>query len=131
MKKITTKNKIELLEALKELKGEEEVYISLRPTSDIIDHILANNLKIKKIVCPRSLYLQISKNTKEYLENVNIIVEPGNFKIGRPRKYHEDTLKYILAKYSEGVAPKNIAKELNIPLRTVYHYIKNGLDMPG
>ena len=129
MIQINSRSKLELLNEIHQLNGNgvsEEVYISLRPTVEITEELLKQCPSLKKILCPPSLYLQVSKRVFKRLSENNIELKAGEFSVGRPRKYKGDTIKQILNERSTGKSAKKISEEYDIPLRTVYYHIKNG-----
>jgi hypothetical protein len=128
MKVINAKNKAHLLDELQSMKGRDsEIYVSLRPTMEIVHRILDNSPKIKRIVCPPSLYLQVSKKVFKYLRNRDIELQPGTFRVGRPMKHDIKVIKDVIDQRASGRPAKLIAENTGIPLRTVYFYLKNGL----
>ncbi len=126
MKIIKAKTKQELLQKIEtNLNGtDEEVYISLRPTLEIIMRILEKSPGVRKISCPHSLYLQVSRKVFRVLEGKGVKLEPGEFKVGRPNKYDEDTIAMMITARKNGKTAKQISEEFEIPLRTVYYYLK-------
>ena len=128
MKVINAKNKAHLLDEIQHLNGKDnEVYVSLRPTMDIVHRIIDNSPKVRKIICPPSLYLQVSKKVFKYLREKNIELQPGDFRVGRPMKHDEDIIKDVINQRATGKPAKLIAQDTGIPLRTVYFYLKNGV----
>lgn len=124
---LNSRNKDELLTQIKTLDGvDSELYISLRPTKEIIDELVKQNTTVKKVYCPPSLYLQVSKKVFRALDGVDLELKPGDFKAGRPKKYASDTITQIIGERSTGKSARKISEEHNIPLRTVYYHLKNG-----
>ena len=129
MKVINAKNKAHLMDELQHMKTRDhEVYVSLRPTMEIVHRILDNSPKIKRIVCPPSLYLQVSKKVFKYLRDKDIELQPGDFRVGRPMKHDIKIIKDVIDQRASGKPAKLIAEDTGIPLRTVYFYLKNGLN---
>lgn len=124
MKVLKGRNKNELMAKLKELNGEDTVYINMRPTIDIVNAILNTSSNVKSIVCPPSLYAQASQKVKGALDGAGVALRQGDFKVGRPKKYDAGTVQAILGKKTSGQSAKAIAQEMEIPLRTVYFYLK-------
>ncbi|ALM74670.1 DUF1699 family protein [Thermococcus barophilus] len=124
---ITARNNEELLRKIDELLNENvrEVYINLRPTKEILVRILENAPNVKLIGCPPSLYPKVSKRAIRALRQMGIEVVPIKKSRGRPRKYDEAVLLRIRELMTQGKSPKEISRELGIPLRTVY-YMLNG-----
>ncbi|WP_324735736.1 DUF1699 family protein [Thermococcus sp. SY098] len=124
---ITARNNEELLRKIDELLNENvrEVYINLRPTKEILVRILENAPNVKLIGCPPSLYPKVSKRVIRALRQMGIEVVPIKKSRGRPRKYDEAVLLRIRELMAQGKSPKEISRELGIPLRTIY-YMLNG-----
>ncbi|WP_457753003.1 DUF1699 family protein [Thermococcus sp.] len=124
---ITARNNEELLRKIDELLNEDvrEVYINLRPTKEILVRILENAPNVKLIGCPPSLYPKVSKRVIRALRQMGIEVVPIKKSRGRPRKYDEAVLLRIRELMTQGKSPKEISRELGIPLRTIY-YMLNG-----
>jgi len=124
---IKARNSEELLRKIEEnlTRDVTEVYINLRPTKIILVKILERAPNVKTIGCPPSLYPKISKKIIKALDQMGIKLVPMNHSRGRPKKYDQPTLKLIEELVKKGKTPKEISKELNIPLRTVY-YLING-----
>jgi len=128
MRVLNFRNKHELLNEIRNFNGmDEEVYIPVRPTIEIVDELLRQSPNLKKIFCPPSLYLQISKKVFKSLESSETVVQPGDFKVGRPKKYADDTIRRVVSDRESGKPAKAISREHEMPLRTVYYYLKNGL----
>ncbi len=125
MKIINAVNKEDLMRKIETINAnDKEVYISLRPTLEIVFKILEKNPGLKKISCPQSLYLQVSKKVFKFLNGRGIEITPGEFTAGRPPKYDDETIAQIISKRRNGNTAKQISEEMNIPLRTVYFYLK-------
>ena len=130
MKFLESKNKNELLEEIdnKINKADLEVYLPLRPTIEIINKLLEKNQSIEKIACPQSLYLQVSRKTFKKLRELNINIEPGEIKVGRPMKHDLALIRKVINEKANGKPVKKISQETDIPVRTIYYYLKNGLN---
>jgi hypothetical protein len=124
---VKAKNNFELLRKLDESLNEDvtEVYINLRPTKEIIVHILERAPNVRKIGCPPSLYPKVSKRIINALAQLGIELVPESFPRGRPKKYDEETIQRIFEMVESGRGPKEVSRSLNIPLRTVYYLLKN------
>lgn len=124
---ITARNNEELLRKIDEILNENvrEVYINLRPTKEILVRILENAPNVKLIGCPPSLYPKVSKRVIRALKQMGIEVVPIQRSRGRPKKYDERIVVKIRELVKTGKTPKEISRELGIPLRTVY-YMLNG-----
>ncbi len=129
MKYLTGKTKKELLEEIEAINTPyQEIYIPLRPTNEIINKILEKNQYLKKITCPHSLYLQVSKKTFKKLREKNINIQPGDVHVGRPMKHDPELIKRIINEKANGKPVKKIAEDYDVPVRTIYYYLKNGLN---
>jgi hypothetical protein len=128
MEILRAKTKQELLKEVPNLDGGSEVYMNLRPTVDVVDAIRKQCPNVKRITCPPSLYRQTAKKVFKLVEGAGIALAPGDFKVGRPNKWDKEQVKGVLTKRSSGLSAKAIAQELDMPLRTVYFYLKNGLN---
>ncbi len=125
MKVIRARNKIELIEQIKSMEGEHgEVYINMRPTLDIVEKIIERFPNVEKIMCPPSLHVQTSRKVFKKLADKGIKLEPGEFRVGRPKKYDDETIAEIINLRNQGMPAKQISERLNIPLRTVYFYLQ-------
>ncbi|XRO77804.1 hypothetical protein ACO3VM_04600 [Methanocaldococcus sp. 10A] len=118
MKKLRAKTKAELIEKIKELGEEDEIYINLELNRDVAIALL-ENCEPKKIYLPKSKYKRSSKKIIKALEGVDVEVIPVEAKTGRPTDIDKIIKKYLDKK------PKEIAEITGINLKTVeYHYYK-------
>ncbi|MCD6522279.1 MAG: DUF1699 family protein [Candidatus Diapherotrites archaeon] len=126
MRMIQTSSKQELLRAIEELdENITEVYINARPSMDIVMNIMENAPNIQAIYCPPSLLKQTSTKVFSVLEEKGVKLAHKDVKVGRPKKYSNETVREIIERRRNGQPVKDISKEMNIPLRTVYYYLKN------
>ncbi len=126
---INSRNKIELLNEIRKLNGvHDRIYVPLRPTLEITEVLSSQCPNLKEIYCPPSLYLQVSKKVLKHLGEKNIALKQGEFSAGRPKKYDLEVIKQIHSNRQGGKSAKKIAEEFDIPLRTVYYHLKNGLE---
>ena len=126
MKMIQTSNKNELMRAIVDLSHEDdEVYINARPSMDIVMNIMGNAPNIQAIYCPPSLLKQTSTKVFSVLEDKGVKLAHKDVKVGWPKKYMDPVVKDIFDRRKRCQAVKDIAKEMDIPLRTVYYYLKN------
>jgi|GEM_PF-2074798 len=129
MKFLNAKTKNELMEEIEQLnKTNTEIYLPLRPTIEIINKILEKNSNIQKITCPHSLYLQVSRKTFKKLRELNIDIQPGDIRVGRPMKHDIELIRKIINEKANGKPVKKISEENDVPVRTIYYYLKNGLN---
>ena len=120
--RVSAKTYDELLRKLSELDEDvTEVYVSLRPTKEVVVKILENAPNVKRISCPPSLYPKVSKRVIYALSQLGIELVPENRPRGRPRKYDEKTVKLVRELAKKGVPMREISERLGIPLRTVYY----------
>jgi hypothetical protein len=122
---IKARNNLELLRKLDESLHENvtEVYINLRPTKEIIVHILERAPNVRRITCPPSLYRKVSRRVIHALSQLGVELAPEGFPRGRPRKYDNETIRQVVRMAEEGVPMKEISRRLGIPLRTVYYLV--------
>lgn len=99
---------------------DDEIYINKALSSHVIIEILDKYPNLKKIKVPSSLYNRTSKKYLDALSELGIGVEPV-IKRGRPKKYGSKDAELIQRKLKEGISPKEISDELQIPLKTVYY----------
>ena len=129
---IQTGSKQELLEELETLNEQAlTVYINARPSIDIVSLIISKAPNVKEILCPPSLLKQTSSKVQKFLQSAGIRLSHKDIRVGRPKKYADDTVQTILAKKSTGMSVKDIANEMQIPLRTVYYYLKKAEKAPA
>jgi len=123
---VKAQNNRELLDKLQKSLNSDvtEVYVSLRPTKEILVRILEWAPNVKRISCPPSLYPKVSKKVIRALAQIGVELVPEGYPRGRPRKYDENTVRKVREMASSGVPMKEISSRLNIPLRTVYYMVK-------
>ncbi len=129
MKFLESKTKKELLEEIDSTvnRTDNEIYLPLRPTVEIINKLLQKNPDIKKIQCPQSLYLQVSKKAFKKLRELGIEIQPGDIRVGRPLKHDINLIRRVINEKAKGKPVKQISEENGIPVRTIYYYLKNGV----
>lgn len=88
--------------------------------------ILDKHPNLKKIKCPRSLYLRTSSKYIQALSQLGVEVEPMTKK-GRPRKYGEGQINTIKKMIKQGKAPLEISKKMHLPVKSVYYLQKSPL----
>lgn len=108
-------------------RKETEIYVSLRPTMEIVHRIIEQCPSARVIICPQSLYLQVSKKVFKYLQSKNVEIKSGDIRVGRPMKHDAEVIKQVINQRAAGKPAKQIARDFDVPLRTVYFYLKNGL----
>ncbi|WP_297469754.1 DUF1699 family protein [Thermococcus sp.] len=122
--RVSAKTYDELLRKLSTLdENVTEVYVSLRPTKEVVVKILENAPNVRRISCPPSLYPKVSKRVIYALNQLGIELIPEKRPRGRPRKYDEKTVKLVREMAEKGVPMKEISERLGIPLRTVYYMV--------
>ncbi len=123
---VKAKNNTELLRKLDRALTEDvtEIYINLRPTKEILVHILERAPNVRRISCPPSLYPKVSKKIIHALSQMGIQLVPEGYPRGRPRKYDEETVRAVIRLIEQGIPPKDISSRMGIPLRTVYYMLE-------
>lgn len=125
MNVIKTNSKQELLDEIRNLDDSTNaLYINARPSMDIVMAIVNNAPNIQEIYCPPSLLKQTSTRVFSVLEQNNVKLAHKDVKVGRPVKYNNGIVEQITSRRSAGDSVKVISQEMNIPLRTVYYYLK-------
>lgn len=123
---IQTRNKNELLKEIDGLHPKtRELYINARPSMDIVMSIFENVPNLELLACPPSLLKQTSTRVFKTLDEKGVKIKHHEVGVGRPKKYEKNTLGKIRELRNQGVAVKDIAQQMNIPLRTVYYHLKN------
>ncbi|NOZ76881.1 MAG: DUF1699 domain-containing protein [Euryarchaeota archaeon] len=105
-------------------KDTEKVHLSIRPTINILASILTAAPNVKKITCPPSLFERTPKKIRVALEKVGIDFEPLLLTPGRPRSHPNWKIDKVYELEEKGKSAKEISDELDIPLTTVYYYLK-------
>ena len=93
-----------------------EKLLSFRRIMELLDQYP----DLRKITCPPSLYARISPKYLQALNELGVMVESVEKK-GRPKKYKEEDIHKIKNMLKAGQTPREIAKTLDIPLKTVYY----------
>lgn len=126
MEMIQTRNKAELLREIENLHPEtRELYINARPSMDIVMSIFENVPNLEMLACPPSLLKQTSTRVFKTLDTKGVKIKHHEVGVGRPKKYDNPTISKIVSLREQNVPVKDIAKQMNIPLRTVYYHLKN------
>lgn len=126
MKVIQVSNKQELMSQLEALDDTvDALYINTRPSVEIVNKILETAPAIQRIYCPPSLLKQTSTKAFEVLDNAGVSLGKHDVKVGRPTKYSEGIVNEILERRRKGMPVKEISKQMKIPIRTAYYYLKN------
>jgi hypothetical protein len=102
----------------------EKVHINQPLTSRKIMEVLEKYPDLKKITCPVSLYKRTSPKYLDALNELGIEVEPLASR-GRPNKYDEKKIFEIKTLLKDGKSPKEISKQMKIPLKSVYYLNKD------
>lgn len=76
------------------------------------------------IVVPPSIYALTSERVKARLTKEKIFLEKGKNPAGRPPKYTKKDIKKIIQLKEKNIPVTQIARELNIPRRTVYYLLE-------
>lgn len=126
MEIIQTRNKAELLQEISDLHPEtRELYINARPSMDIVMSIFENVPQLELLACPPSLLKQTSTRVFKTLDTKGVTIRHHEVGVGRPKKYGSEAIGKIRTLRQQGTPVKDIAKQMNIPLRTVYYHLKN------
>ncbi|MDV3104382.1 DUF1699 family protein [Thermococcus waiotapuensis] len=122
---VKAKNNGELLRKLDKSLNENvtEVYINLRPTKEIVVHILERAPGVRRISCPPSLYPKVSRRIISALSQLGVELVPERFPRGRPKKYDERIVEKVIEMTKRGTPMREISERLGIPLRTVYYLV--------
>ena len=129
MKFLESKTNKELMDEINSInQTDDEVYLPLRPTIEIINKIIQRNPNVKKIQCPQSLYLQVSKKAFKKLREIGVEIQPGDIRVGRPLKHDINLIRKVINEKANGKPVKQISEENGIPVRTIYYYLKNGVN---
>ncbi|GBE55677.1 MAG TPA: DUF1699 domain-containing protein [Euryarchaeota archaeon] len=106
----------------------KKVHLSIRPTINILASILTAAPNTDVITCPPSLYERTPKKIKSALEKINIRFEPLLLTPGRPRSHPNWKIQKVYELEDQGYSAKEISEKLDIPLTTVYYYLKKDED---
>ncbi len=129
MKVLRCQNKEELMERLSEIdKSHREVYVSLRPTQEIVDKLVDEAEALEELKCPESLYYQVGEKVNQKLEEEGIELNPGDFSPGRPRKYSETEIQRMIEMREQGTPVKEISEQMDVPIRTIYFYLNKRME---
>lgn len=99
------------------------IHVNKPLSSRLIIELLDENPDLEEIQCPQSLYDRTSETYLDALSELGIIISVVEHR-GRPKKYDDALKNQVNEMINSGVAPKVIAKRLNIDRKTVY-YLKN------
>jgi hypothetical protein len=102
----------------------KEVHLSVRPTINILASILTAAPNVKVVTCPPSLYERTPKKIRRALGKIGIDFEAFLLTPGRPRSHPNWKIDKVYALEEKGYSAKEISDELDIPLTTVYYYLK-------
>lgn len=105
-------------------KKTAEVHLSIRPTINILASILTSAPKVETITCPPSLFERTPKKIQDALEKIGVNFTPLLLTPGRPRSHPNWKIEKVYELDKKGLSVKEISEELDIPLTTVYYYLK-------
>lgn len=105
-------------------KTTKEVHLSIRPTINILASILTAAPDVKTITCPPSLYERTPTKIRVALEKIGVDFTPLLLTPGRPRSHPNWKIDKVYSLDGKGFSVKEISEELDIPLTTVYYYLK-------
>ena len=121
---IRIRSRDDVLDLLRKGSPEEEAYIARRISKRLATILLTSMPNLKRLYAPRSVINASSEEVLQALERIGIQVIPTGRRRGRPPKYGAETLKLLLEKYRNGESPSEISRDLDIPLRTVFHLLR-------
>ncbi|MFQ6137438.1 MAG: DUF1699 domain-containing protein [Candidatus Hydrothermarchaeales archaeon] len=101
-----------------------EVHLSIRPTINILASILTAAPEVKTITCPPSLFERTPMKIREALRKIGVDFRPLLLTPGRPRSHPNWKIDKVYELDKRGFSVKEISEELDIPLTTVYYYLK-------
>jgi hypothetical protein len=102
----------------------KKVHLSVRPTINILASILTAAPNVKVVTCPPSLYERTPKKIRRALGKIGIDFEAFLLTPGRPRSHPNWKIDKVYSLEGKGYSAKEISDELDIPLTTVYYYLK-------
>ncbi len=102
----------------------KKVHLSVRPTINILASILTAAPNVKIVTCPPSLYERTPKKIRLALSKIGIEFEAFLLTPGRPRSHPNWKIDKVYDLEKKGYSAKEISDELDIPLTTVYYYLK-------
>lgn len=102
----------------------KKVHLSVRPTINILASILTAAPNVKVVTCPPSLYERTPKKIRSALSKIDIAFEAFLLTPGRPRSHPNWKIDKVYDLEDEGYSAKEISDKLDIPLTTVYYYLK-------
>ncbi len=102
----------------------KKVHLSVRPTINILASILTAAPNVKVVTCPPSLYERTPKKIRHALNKIGIAFEAFLLTPGRPRSHPNWKIDKVYDLERGGHSAKEISDELDIPLTTVYYYLK-------
>jgi hypothetical protein len=102
----------------------KKVHLSVRPTINILASILTAAPSVKVVTCPPSLYERTPKKIRQALSKIGIAFEAFLLTPGRPRSHPNWKIDKVYGLEKKGYSAKEISDELDIPLTTVYYYLK-------
>ncbi|MHC1604705.1 MAG: helix-turn-helix domain-containing protein [Candidatus Methanofastidiosia archaeon] len=124
MKEFRASRKEDMIKQIREGFSENEVYVSLRPSIDIIVELLENGPNLSAIYCPSSLFELTSQRVRTALDKVGVSLKPYGSGAGRPRIYTNNDIREIQKLKQIGIPITRISEELEIPRRTIYYLLK-------
>ncbi|KZX14835.1 helix-turn-helix domain of resolvase [Methanobrevibacter cuticularis] len=104
-------------------KDSKRVHINSPLTSKKIIELIDNYPNLQIITCPPSLYNRISKKYLDALEELGISTEI-EYNWGSEKKYNDECREEVISSIKNGLSPLEIAKKLDISIKTVY-YLKD------
>jgi hypothetical protein len=105
-------------------KSTSRIHMSVRPTINILASILTAAPDVKTITCPTSLFVRTPKKLRDALEKIGVDFTPLVLTAGRPRLHPNWKIDKAFELDKKGFSVKEISEELDIPLTTVYYYLR-------
>ncbi|VVB65768.1 Uncharacterised protein [Candidatus Gugararchaeum adminiculabundum] len=111
----------QMLAEIRKNSGEEEALLLAKPSNSLLAFLL-NHSKVKKIKCSKGILRTFPKKSVPALAKIGVKLEQAELKNGRPF-LHSGIAGKIKQMRSKGLQAKEIAKDLRVPLRTVYWHL--------
>ncbi|RLG19258.1 hypothetical protein DRN67_03205 [Candidatus Micrarchaeota archaeon] len=112
----------EVLEAVEQTRDPE--LLLKRKVSAVLLAQIMQIVEITKIVCSPAIYKSLPKSAISALEQMGVEIVVEEVKRGRPHMHAREKLRMIAELRGQGYAAPEIARKLNLPLRTVYYHLR-------
>lgn len=125
MYELVVKSKDQITQALQRIpKTCEDLYINVPLTANEVVKVLNSLENLNTIRLSPSAFQLTSQKVKKALAKSGLTLKINNKSRGRPNKYSPSQIQSIKNLYSSNTSARQIAKNLNIPIRTVYSLLK-------